>query len=443
MKRRFLLLSFLLSMAAAHSVAQTLCNYDFNSYTLGNLSTDFTGTTPGQGGWYMYSPQNNSANKVQVVADPTNSADYVIKLIGGTGNTNHRWAWSDCVTTNYGLLGTNDSVIIGRYQFYMDASNNTSTNRFGLAFYDFTVSTVLAGAFVQYSTGNLYLLGYANAGTPAALGTYYFNTGVVLSKNTWYEMVVIFNKNTGRFQGGYYNTTTSSWDIYYADGAAAGTQVYESDFIGFLNSSTTTSNGYFDNLLVYAPSLAPVTFTNFSGNREGHNNLLFWNTATESNNRGFDIQRSADGTNFTTIGTVNSLANGGNSSTTLSYTYTDANVSGSVQYYRLRQVDNDGRSSLSNVIAIRDNQALSLNIVGLYPNPASNVVNLSVTAPVTTKATLLITGVEGRILTKQALTLQKGMNAQSVDISNFSAGTYLVKIIGNNGEVAVSKFVKK
>ncbi len=437
--KRFFIFSLFVFWGTSFSFAQTLCNYDFNSYTLGNLSNDNTGVTPGQDGWYMFS--SAAANKVQVVADPTNAADYVIKIAGGTSS---KWVWSDCVSTNYSLLGSNDSVVIGRYQLYIDG-NAASTNRFGLAFYDFTASNYLAGTFVQNNTGTLYLLGYANAGTPTpTLGNYYFSTGITLSRNTWYDMIVIFNKNTGRFQGGYYNTATSSWDIYYVDGAAAGTQVFEADFIGFNNNATSTSNGYFDNLDVYAPvSLAPVTFSQFTGNREGGNNLLFWSTASESNNRGFDIQRSADGTNFTTIGTVNSLANGGNSSATLNYTYTDANVSGSVQYYRLRQVDNDGRSSLSNVIAIRDNQTLALSIAGLYPNPASNQVNVSITAPVTTKATLMITGVEGRILSKQALTLQKGMNTQLLNISKFPAGTYLVKIIGNNGEVAVSKFVKK
>lgn len=67
----------------------------------------------------------------------------------------------------------------------------------------------------------------------------------------------------------------------------------------------------------------PVTLLSFSGYKDGSRNQLSWTTGTEINNRGFDVQRSADGINYTSIGFVNSLATGGNSNDQLSYRFTD------------------------------------------------------------------------------------------------------------------------
>jgi len=96
----------------------------------------------------------------------------------------------------------------------------------------------------------------------------------------------------------------------------------------------------------------PVTLLSFSGYKDGSRNQLSWTTGTEINNRGFDVQRSADGINYTSIGFVNSLATGGNSNDQLSYRFTDNTPAGVKQYYRLRQEDLDGRSKLSNIVLI-------------------------------------------------------------------------------------------
>jgi hypothetical protein len=84
-----------------------------------------------------------------------------------------------------------------------------------------------------------------------------------------------------------------------------------------------------DNFSLVVPPGIPtaVNFLNFSGYKQGSVNILKWATVTETNNLGFEVQRSNDGINFTVIGFVNSLATNGNSNAELSYTFIDNNPS--------------------------------------------------------------------------------------------------------------------
>jgi len=197
-----------------------------------------------------------------------------------------------------------------------------------------------------------------------------------------------------------------------------------------------------DNMLLTITTTTPITQVNLSGYRDGKVNQLRWVTTLEANNYGFELQRSVDGIRYTNIGFVNTLANGGNSTSSLNYSFTDISAMNSVNYYRLRQIDNDGRSRFSNVVVIKDGKA-GMTITGLYPNPAASVVNVVIATPAATKATLLISDVAGRAITQRAVTLNEGANTTTFNISNFAAGTYTIKMITTSGEVSTVKFVKQ
>jgi hypothetical protein len=188
----------------------------------------------------------------------------------------------------------------------------------------------------------------------------------------------------------------------------------------------------------------PVTLLNFSGYKDGSRNQLRWTTATEINNRGFDVQRSADGINYSSIGFVNSTANGGNSNDRLSYGFTDNNPAGIKHYYRLRQEDLDGRSKLSNVVLIRSERANDVMIDGLFPNPANDVVNVLVSVPGRTKLTMLVTDMAGRTLSQKVVSAETGSNTIQLDVSSIARGTYLVRVVCEDGcEPVPAKFVKQ
>lgn len=188
----------------------------------------------------------------------------------------------------------------------------------------------------------------------------------------------------------------------------------------------------------------PIGLLNFSGYKDGSRNQLRWTTSSEQNNSGFEVQRSTDGINYTALGFVNTQAPGGNSTIQLNYAFTDNNVIGSRQYYRLRQVDFDNHSKLSNIVLIKGDKPVTLMIDGLFPNPARTLVNVLIAAPNKDKVTLVITDIAGRIVIQLVLNVETGSSTIPVDISRLSNGTYLVKLVcESNCEGVVGKFVKQ
>lgn len=193
-------------------------------------------------------------------------------------------------------------------------------------------------------------------------------------------------------------------------------------------------------------SQLPITLLSFSGYKQGNVNILRWTTANEADNLGFELQRSLDGINYTAIGFVNSLAPGGNSSSQLNYFFTDNNPVSDKQYYRLRQVDIGGYSKFSGIILIKGDKPGALNIDGMFPNPASNTINVIVATPDRSLITLVVTDINGRTLIQKVANVGTGSNTIPIDISRLNNGSYLVKLLCPDCErdgAPVSKFIKQ
>src|SRR5690606_29687064 len=103
---------------------------------------------------------------------------------------------------------------------------------------------------------------------------------------------------------------------------------------------------------------------------------LSWSTLSESNNRGFEIQKSIDGKEFKSIAFINSKAENGNSSSVLTYSYIDNTAVSGTNYYRLNQIDLDGKSQLHEIKAV--DLELSKPVIEVYPNPATSYVKIKV-----------------------------------------------------------------
>ena len=190
-------------------------------------------------------------------------------------------------------------------------------------------------------------------------------------------------------------------------------------------------------------SAVPVTYTSFTGKKEGSINLLSWQTATEINNTGFELQRSADNKNFSKLDFIASKANNGNSNAMLSYNYTDAKPLASSNYYRLKQIDRDGKANYSNTILLKGDNVKQVSIVGAYPNPARNILNVQIVAPAQERVSLVVTDITGKILQQETMVLNTGDNTKQIDVSRLTQGTYIIKTICSNGcESAVFKFTK-
>lgn len=113
----------------------------------------------------------------------------------------------------------------------------------------------------------------------------------------------------------------------------------------------------------------PVSFSNFHAQRNKQTVAIKWGTATEQNNRGFNVQRNTKGV-WENIAFVFSAADGGNSNSQLSYSYNDVNNEKGISQYRIQQVDIDGKASYSVIRSVKGEGQVSKTVV--YPNPSTD-----------------------------------------------------------------------
>lgn len=219
--------------------------------------------------------------------------------------------------------------------------------------------------------------------------------------------------------GHYTGTAWEELAANYSGGTFTATAV--SSFSPFGTGST----GAFD-----AP--LPVELLGFAVKNKGNANILTWKTSSEKENMQFNIERSADGVTFATIGLVKG---NGTSYTENAYTYTDATPL-SISYYRLAQVDANGNINHSKVVSIR--KSANQNILKVYPTIANDVLNLEYTAA--NEVQIHITDVLGRVVSSQQMDMTNGV--AQIPISTLPKGTYHVIVLGENGR-NITKFVKE
>lgn len=188
----------------------------------------------------------------------------------------------------------------------------------------------------------------------------------------------------------------------------------------------------------------PVEISDFKGVKEGAANRLSWSTRTEQNSSGFYLERSADGRSYSSLTFVASKAENGNSSLQLNYSFVDNQPFAGNSYYRLKQVDKDGKFTYSDVVVLKGDKLNTVVIGNVYPNPVRNNMNVILSAPSNEKVNLVITDLAGKVVKQQSLQLKAGDNSVSLDVNALPSGNYLIKAICASGcQTAVSKFVKQ
>lgn len=293
---------------------------------------------------------------------------------------------------------------------------------------------------LNLSKGNIQsvqlILNVSSSGTSVATNPYY---AVFTSDNSWGENTVTWNnKPTTDDTLGYVMGKTSGamqWDItnkvstlisnnnktfsVNINAVAPDPNNNSQGWIIFYSKETGTSTLLKPQLVViYAENTLPVTLFGLKVQNSNDANLLRWKTAQESNVSHFEIERSGDGRQFATIG---STAANGSTTIATDYHYQDAQPADGWNYYRIRAVDLNGASTLSEIVSIQHNEEKKHLQISATPNPARSFVNIR--SP--QSGTLQVVNSAGKVILQQQITA----NADSwVRTSSWAKGVYFLRI---------------
>ena len=193
------------------------------------------------------------------------------------------------------------------------------------------------------------------------------------------------------------------------------------------------------------PLPLPVVLSAFDVKRVNSEAVITWSTAMEKNSRGFYVEVSTNGKDFRSLGFVDS--GNGNSTSPQSYRFVDSE-DGKVgqRYYRLHQVDTDGKVAFSPVRALdfgTGSPVLKSTLQG-YPNPFTSDLGISLTGASTGQGMLRLMDLTGRTIRSQAVQLEGAATSLSFgDLSELKAGMYIVQLVLPSGKVQQLKVQKQ
>ncbi len=222
--------------------------------------------------------------------------------------------------------------------------------------------------------------------------------------------------------------TSGAWEYGLIDIAASGANPYT------VTRSGITSFSPFGVAMNMA--VLPVTWLELSGKNNGNKNHITWSTATEINNAYFSIEASVNGTTFTEVG---KFAGAGNSNSVQAYNFIHYNINGQSYYYRIKQVDVDGRAAYSKVIRIN---VTVFGFTALYPNPVQDKTTLNFTLQRSSLVAAIITDASGMLVYKYSGHYDKGNNRMNLDLSPLSAGLYILTLNDDSGNKQTFRFIK-
>ena len=258
----------------------------------------------------------------------------------------------------------------------------------------------------------------------------------------WYDFANTVQTTAFPINQPYFNSTSASFaqrslDISFLAGNpnVAFRFVFKSD--GSINSAGVAV----DDFQISGPSNdpLPVQMLSFTGSSFEKYNELNWVTATETNNSGFDIERSASGFDWEKIGFVGGA---GNSISNKIYSFKDNQISADAYYYRLKQVDFNGKYAYSKTIYINRNQKSETVIKSIFPNPFQSLITIELEKEPISDLDFTLVDREGKIRYQQHITskqliyyidlsgmlLSDGIYMLHVRCKEFTASKKLVKL---------------
>lgn len=239
-----------------------------------------------------------------------------------------------------------------------------------------------------------------------------------------------------------YDPTGEFTATYHCDAWENGVMFAADGYINFNVDDYMVTGLYVEGVDVkfwYKKMVIPVELTAFSGKVKDASVLLSWQTATETNNKGFEVERKSGNSEWIKIGFV---AGKGTTVKISDYLFSDINLPEGTISYRLKQIDFDGSIKYSAVVEVSKLGITSFSLEQNYPNPFNPATTISYTVLKESRVSIKIFSLTGQLV-KEIVNGLKGQGIYFVnfDASAFSSGVYFYTIEANPSDGS-SKFNK-
>jgi hypothetical protein len=308
-----------------------------------------------------------------------------------------------------------------------------------------SVAYELLAHFYRWTLGGVAFPGNGPVASECVTATYsalptfdhgYWRIDASVGSPTGTYRITLYNQNEG-------NNTGSGWTVIKAVSGTGAFGLSGACFIASTANQTRRDNltGFSDFATVQSQNPLPIELLSFNAESVGKDVRSTWTTSNEINNDHFELERSTDGNEFIKIADIKGFGAGA-SMQTLNYKYYDKDVCGTVIYYRLKQVDIDGKHSYSKIAAVKCKDAD--DGITVYPNPANTVLNISFNIPEQKNTEVQIRNMVGMIVMQMNMAAQAGFNSATFNINDLPAGVYylVVKESGEDSSGKQMKFLK-
>lgn len=290
----------------------------------------------------------------------------------------------------------------------------------------FATFTITPDATYKVSFSQL-TLNYRRSGSGASSGElqYAINSGT-------YTPIVTMSFSSTSTAGGTIAPVTLS-TVTALQNVAAGNTVHFR--IALYNNSGNTGTWYVYNtgMSISGSVALPVELVDFSAKVSNNKAHISFSTASEQNNAFFSIERSTDGVEFRSIGKVNGA---GNSTETRNYAFTDDKPAAGVNFYRLKQVDFDGKFEYSNIVSVTVGKTGNIT---LSPVPAQDQLHVNLETALVNDGSWQLLDNTGRLI--QSGTIPAETFDFNVDVTTLTPGAYFLRMM--DGQTVVTKQFQK
>lgn len=183
----------------------------------------------------------------------------------------------------------------------------------------------------------------------------------------------------------------------------------------------------------------PIQLSYFDTKLQDGMVLIKWRTEQEIDNEKFEMERSADNKTFTVIGSVRGQ---GTSYSPVNYDFKDVFPLKGISYYRLKQIDIDGRSSYSFIKRV-DNRINGIEIGQLFPNPANETVTIHLMTKKSIQLHARIINSSGQQVLSEHKKLLQGEHNWQINLHLLAAGMYEIIITTDDGDILSEKLIKQ